>query len=189
MPIEVDSEIRIFSQNEFHELAHQVMGIAFGVHNDFGRLMEEGIYQHAIQRRCETAGIVPARREVEIRVRHEEFQKSYFMDLLFASGLMLELKTVEALNNAHHAQALNYLLLTGMRRIPIHDGDTILGTHEVCLIADDTALALTSLTDGKLQMKEHLQRFLGHTELAYIQWINVDKHDIEFQTLARGMAE
>ena len=31
MPIEVDSEIRIFDRDEFHSLAHRVLGIAFDV--------------------------------------------------------------------------------------------------------------------------------------------------------------
>jgi hypothetical protein len=46
MPIEVDSEIRVLSENEFHALAHRVMGVVFDVHNDFGRLLEENLYQH-----------------------------------------------------------------------------------------------------------------------------------------------
>lgn len=75
MPIEVDSEIRIFSQDEFHSLSHRVLGVAFGVHNQFGRLMNEEIYKQAIRRRCETAGISPARREVQISVRHGSFEK------------------------------------------------------------------------------------------------------------------
>ena len=265
MPIEIDSEIRIISEEEFHALAHRVMGVVFDVHNDFGRMMEETIYQQAIRRRCELAGIVPARREVEIKVRHSEFQKSYFIDLLCACGLMVEMKTVEALSNAHHAQTLHYLLLTEMRhgllinlrpgevkkryvsttlesaerrrfvvhdtdwqavndssqrlrgiflelladwgaflqtllyreaiihfsggpsvalqRITVYDGNAALATHEVCLIADDTALALTALKDGKVEMMDHLQRFLGHTKLARFQWINMNNHDIEFRTL------
>jgi GxxExxY protein len=267
MPIEVDSEIRVFSEDEFHALAHRVLGIIFSVHNDFGRLMEEEIYQQAIRQRCEMAGIVPARRELEIKVRYQDFQKSYFMDLLFAYGLMVESKTAEMLINAHHAQTLHYLLLTGMQhgllvnlrsgevkkryvsttldsaeqrrfvvydadwqlindssrrlrgiflellsdwgaflqmslyrealihffggasvalqRVTIYDGNAAMGTHEVCLIANDTALALTALKDGRAQMKDHLQRFLGHTKLTCIQWINMHNHDIEFQTLAK----
>lgn len=265
MPIEVESEIRVFSEQEFHVLAEQVIGIVFHVHNDFGRLMEEEIYKQAIRARCETAGIVPARSEVEIKVHYETFEKSYFMDLLFAYGLMVEAKTAETLTKAHHAQALHYLLLAGMqhgllvnlrpgrvekqfvsttldlaerrryavhdsawnpfneasrrvrqiflellddwgaflqtslyreaivylfggpsvalRRIPIYDNNNLLGTHEVCLIADDTALALTALKDGKKPMRDHLQRFLDHTQLASIQWINMHNHDVEFQTL------
>ena len=34
-------------------------------------------------------------------------------------------------------------------------------------------------------MQDHLQRFLGHTRLAWIQWINMNQHDIEFRTLTR----
>ena len=43
MPIEIDSEIHIFSEEEFHALAHRVMGVVFDVHNDFGRMTEETI--------------------------------------------------------------------------------------------------------------------------------------------------
>ncbi|MEO8498668.1 MAG: GxxExxY protein, partial [Planctomycetota bacterium] len=202
---------------------------------------------------------------------YEDFEKSYFMDLLFASGLMVEAKAVDAINQAHLAQTLHYLLLTGMqhgllinlrpdkvdkryvsttldlaerrrfnvddsdwqainessrrlrhvllqlladwgaflqlslyreaivhffggpsvalRRIPIYENEAVLGTHEVCLIADDTALALTALKEGKGRMQDHLQRFLSHTRLDCIQWINMHHHDIEFTTLTRQMAE
>ena len=41
MPIEVDSEIRILSEDEFHSMAEKVIGIVFGIHNDLGRLMDE----------------------------------------------------------------------------------------------------------------------------------------------------
>ena len=265
MPIEVNTELRNYTQDEFHALAHQVMGIVFQVHNDLGRLMDESIYQTAIACRCETAGIVPVQREVEIQVAYRGFQKSYFMDLLLMSGMMVELKTVSQLNRSHRAQALNYLLLSEMQhgllvnlrsdrvqkqfvsttldaaarrriivddahwrpandasrrlhsifldlladwgaflqtslyreavvacfggstaalqRIPIYDADTVVGTHEVCLITDDTAFALTAVKRGKLQMADQLKRFLSHTGLSSIQWINMDNHHIEFKTL------
>src|SRR5687768_11291125 len=114
MPIEVDSQIRVFDRDEFHSLAHRIMGIAFGVHNQFGRLLDESIYKRAITRRCAAAGILPARQEVRIVLRFDGFEKVYCMDLLFACGLMVEVKTAESLTNAHFSQALNYLLLTGM---------------------------------------------------------------------------
>ena len=80
MPIEVDSEIRILSEDEFHSMAEKVIGIVFGVHNDLGRLMDEDIYKQAIRRRCELTGIVPARREVQIKVRYHDFEKPYYME-------------------------------------------------------------------------------------------------------------
>ena len=44
MPIEIDSEIRIFSEEEFHALAHRVMGVVFDIEfrtleNMNGRMM------------------------------------------------------------------------------------------------------------------------------------------------------
>ncbi len=267
MPIEINSEIHVFTQEEFHSLAHRVMGITFGIHNEFGRLLEEGIYKEALLRRLEAAGMIPVTREVQITLRHGDFEKRLFMDLLVELGLMIEAKSAETLTNAHHTQALQYLLLTGMRhglllnlrpelvkhrfvsttldhaerrrfvvhdgewrsinepsrwlrerfvelladwgtflqvalyreaiihwlggadralqRIPIYDGDAVLGTEEVCLLADDTVLALTALKDGQPQMQDHLRRFLKHSRLAYVQWINLYQHDVEFRTLKR----
>jgi hypothetical protein len=73
-----------------------------------------------------------------------------------------------------------------LRRVTIYDSNTALGTHEMCLIAEDTALALTAIKDGRAQMKDHLQRCLAPTKLTCIQWINMDNHNIEFQTLERN---
>ena len=267
MPIEVDSPIRIFTKDEFHKLAHQIMGIVFDVHNEFGRLMNESVYKNTIRKRCEDAGIRPAKREVKITVSFQGFLKEYFMDLLFCEGLMVEGKTVAKLTQAHFAQSLHYLMLTGMRdgllvnlrpdsvekefvsttldlnqrrqiklyvnewivvsdecdrwrqlllelltewgafleiplycdamvhfyggtdavrrRIPIYDGNTLVGTHEVCLLDENTAFAITGLKTKQLTMAAHFQRFLNHTKLTHLQWVNMNNHDIEFRTIKR----
>ncbi|MCA9120790.1 MAG: GxxExxY protein [Planctomycetaceae bacterium] len=115
MPIEVASEIRILSEDQFHSVAHNVMGVFFAVHNAFGRLMEEELYKRVSCLRCEAVGFAPALREVRIIVSCQDFVKAYLMDLLVCSGLMVEVKAVEQLTAAHRTQALNYLLLTGMQ--------------------------------------------------------------------------
>lgn len=267
MPIVIDSEILVFTKDQFHTLAERVIGIVFGIHNDFGRLMNEDIYKQILRRRCEAAGIEPVRREVEITVSYQDFQKSFYMDLLLAHGLMVETKTVEQLTSAHEAQALHYLFLSGMRHgllmnlrpgkvekrfvstsldlaerrrvrvqdaewnpvnepsrrmreilvellndwgaflqtslyrdalvhflggkdvvlknITIYDNGQIVGTHEVLLVAEDTLLAMTSLKDGKDSMSSHLLRFLDHTKLETIQWINLHNHEIELRTIRK----
>ena len=270
MPIEVDSEIRVFSEDEFHMLAEKVIGTTFDVHNEFGRLMDEDTYKQTIRRRCEAAGILPARCEVEIKLNHLDFEKRYFMDLLFGDGLMVELKTVERINKSHLAQTINYLLLAGMKHgllvnlrpdrvekqfvstsldlserrryifrdadwvplnkgsqklrqilatllddwgaflqvtlyreaivhflggpaivlqsIPIYDADVQVGTQEVCMLTKDTALAFTGLKEGKDRMSDHLRRFLSHTRINCLKWINMDNHDVELRTLTRQLA-
>lgn len=266
MPIQVNSKIHIYSADAFHELAEQIIGVAFGIHNEFGRLMEEGIYVQTLRQRCAAKGI-PAQAEVGIKVCHQGFTKRYFMDLLFSHGLMVEAKAVEKLKNVHHTQALHYLLLADMphglllnfrpshvekrfvstsldyaerrryfirdagwdafnevsvrlrkifidlledwgaflqielyreavvhffggpecvlQKIPVYDGRERVGTHKVALIAADTALSLTAIKADKESMRSHLQRFLNHTMLNCIQWVNLDNHDVELITLER----
>ncbi len=115
MPIEVASEIRVFDQDEFYAMDERVMAVIFAVHNEFGRLLDEALFKRAIALRCATEGIEPAEQEVRVRVTHETFSKDYFIDLLLGHGMMVEAKTVNRLTQAHRAQALNYLLLTGMK--------------------------------------------------------------------------
>ncbi len=115
MPITVDAEIRNFSRDEFHSMAEKVIGIAFDIHNQLGRLMNEDIYKQVLRNRCETVGISPARREVKITVTHRDFEKLYFMDLLLANAMVVEAKTVEKLTSTHYSQALHYLLLSGIQ--------------------------------------------------------------------------
>ena len=73
MPIVVNSEILVFTKNQFHTLDERVIGIVFEIYNNFGRLMNEDIYKQIIRRRYEAAGIDPIRREVEITVSYQDF--------------------------------------------------------------------------------------------------------------------
>jgi hypothetical protein len=56
MPIQVATEIIVLSQVEFHELAAKLLRIAFDVHNQFGRFLDEALYKGEIAARWETAG-------------------------------------------------------------------------------------------------------------------------------------
>ena len=115
MAIEVDSEIKSLNQEEFHPLNRRVLGIIFDVHNEFGRFLDELLFKKEIAARCEATGIVPVKREVRIRVSHESFHKDFSLDLFFCNALPLEAKTADALAPAHRAQALNYVLLLGLK--------------------------------------------------------------------------
>lgn len=115
MPIEVSTGIQACNQEEFHALDRRIMGVVFEVHNEFGRLLDEELYKCEIGARCAAIGLEPAEREVWIRVSHQGFVKDYLMDLLFCHGFMLEAKVAERLVAAHRGQALNYLLLAGLK--------------------------------------------------------------------------
>ena len=268
MPIQVDTPIKVFNQEEYHALNHRVLRIVFDVQNDFGRFLDEELAKREIAARCHEMGIVTVEREVRIRVTHERFVKDYFMDLLLASGLMLEAKARDGTAPAHRAQTLNYLLLAGMQHgtlvnlrparvehefvstrltperrrqfsvadskwkktnpesaflkqkmldllqdwgaflevalyrdaltfflggaatvqqpVEVFRGTRSLGVQTLHLLAADTAFALSAVTDEPAQFGAHLDRFLRHTHLRYLQWINLNHHVIEFQTFTHS---
>lgn len=89
-----------------------MVGHAFAIQNQFGRLLDETFYKAELARRCSESGLAMAR-EVLICVGHGPFCKDYFLDLVLGGSTVTEGKCVEVLTRAHRGQALNYLLLAG----------------------------------------------------------------------------
>ena len=111
MPIECGAEIESVGQDEFHRIDTILMRHAFDIHNSMGRFFDERIYQDELAGRCRMAGL-ESRREVEIRLIHGSFSKSYFIDMLIERSAIYELKACESLAASHQNQLINYLLLT-----------------------------------------------------------------------------
>lgn len=114
MPIECHIEIKSVNQDEFHQIDKSVMRHAFDIHNSMGRFFDERIYQKELASRCQSSGFESSS-ELEIRLTHGSFSKSYFIDQLINRSVIYELKTVESLVPAHENQLINYLLLTDTR--------------------------------------------------------------------------
>ena len=108
MPIRMPVEIRPLNQEEFGQVAFDVMESVFRIHQELERFFDEKVYQAAL-----AAVIAGARIELPIEVRHEDFCKAYFLDLVVSDSAIFELKTADRFHPSHRAQLLNYLLLTG----------------------------------------------------------------------------
>jgi GxxExxY protein len=114
MPIECNIEVKSLNQDEFHQLDKSVMRHAFDIHNSLGRFCDEKIYQEELAIRCHLSGL-ESQREAVIRLIHGAFSKSYFVDMLFESAAIYELKASESIAPGHQNQLINYLLLTDTR--------------------------------------------------------------------------
>lgn len=114
MPVVCDLPAKAVDQERFHEIDRAVMGQAFAVHNDLGRFFDEGVYQFELSKRCTQVGLA-AQLEVPVTVSHQNFSKTYSLDLVVEGSVAYELKTVDALGGSHHKQLLNNLLLLGWR--------------------------------------------------------------------------
>lgn len=111
MPIEFRENFRVLDQQAFGAIAYEIMEKAFQVHNKLGRFFDEDAYQHEVAHAFGSRAMI----EVPILVKHADFCKTYFIDLLVDRGAIFELKTVNHLTDEHRAQLISYLLMTGGR--------------------------------------------------------------------------
>jgi len=99
----------------FKELSYKVVGLAMKVHSELGGGFLEKVYENALALLLEKEGI-PARQQAPVTVRFEgQSVGDYFADILVDDKIILELKTVEKIADAHRAQVINYLRATGIR--------------------------------------------------------------------------
>jgi GxxExxY protein len=106
MPIVLQPPIRRLSQAEFGDLAFGVMRCVFEIHQEMGRFFDEKIYKRELATRHPDVQL-----EVPIEIRHADFTKTQFLDVVVAGAGVFEFKAVEAFTPRHRAQLLHYLLL------------------------------------------------------------------------------
>jgi GxxExxY protein len=256
----------MFDQPSFHEVDHIVTGLAFGIHNEFGRYLEERLYQRELARRCLEAGL-RVNDGFLMTAAIDEFRKSYRCDLLINEGVIIEVKAVNALGPVHQGQTLNYLFLSGLRHasmlnfrtqrvqhefvsttirwedrqefrlvtdqfkpltrrcelmldslqrclrewgtrldpllyrdaityflggeqevlreVTVHSEAALIGTQQVHLVAEEIGFSVTTSTHNPQTVFDHHLRFIRHTPLRAIQWINLDHDRIAVQTIEK----
>ncbi len=69
------------------------------------------------------------------------------------------------------------------RPVQIFSGSRPIGTQTLNMLDEHTAFAFTTKPSRVTAMRDHLERLLRHTPLKHIQWINLNRHRVEFVTL------
>ena len=95
-----------------NDLAYKVIGAAIEVHKKLGPGLLESAYQECLFYELIELGL-KVRKEVPRPIVYKEVKldHGYRIDLLVEERLVVELKTVETLNDVHLAQVLTYLKL------------------------------------------------------------------------------
>lgn len=95
------------------ELTEQVIGAAYEVHNELGFGFLETVYEKSLVIALRDRGVdVIAQKPIDVRFRGEVVG-SYVADLVIGDSVLVELKSVRALIEAHEVQLVNYLVATG----------------------------------------------------------------------------
>ncbi|MBC3833602.1 GxxExxY protein [Undibacterium amnicola] len=95
-------------------LTERVIGAAIEVHRVLGPGLLESAYEHCL---CHELSLRDIRftRQITLPVHYKgvEIEAAYRLDLLIENSLLIELKSLEKLQEIHKAQVLTYLRLTG----------------------------------------------------------------------------
>lgn len=95
-----------------NELSKEVIGIAIHVHSKLGTGLLESAYQECLFYKLKEEGfIVEKEKSMPLVFEGIKLDCGYRIDLLIENKLVIELKSVEYLNEVHLAQTLTYLKL------------------------------------------------------------------------------
>jgi GxxExxY protein len=96
-----------------NDITYTINGAVFEVNRILGPGFLENVYENALLMELKAQGL-NAENQVPIKVQYKEnIVGEYFADILVENNVIIELKTVDKLNNIHEAQLLNYLKATG----------------------------------------------------------------------------
>lgn len=100
---------------DLNELTYKLNGAIFEVNRILGPGFLEKVYENALLIELNKRGL-KAKAQVPIKVKYKEQDVGeYFADILVEGKIIVEIKTVETINNAHKAQLLNYLKAIGIK--------------------------------------------------------------------------
>ena len=101
-------------RREMHEnvIATKVIGIAIDVHNSLGPGLLESCYKECFNYKLLQSGLyVEKEKPMPLIFEEVKLECGYRIDLLVENKIVIEVKSVDALNDIHLAQTLTYLKL------------------------------------------------------------------------------
>jgi GxxExxY protein len=98
------------------EIGREVVDVAVQIHRDLGSGLLESVYEVILAYELRRRGLQVARQiSVPIVYSGLRFDEGFRADLIVGSKVIVELKCVVGLNNAHKKQLLTYLRLADKR--------------------------------------------------------------------------
>jgi GxxExxY protein len=102
------------AETDLNEITEGIIGCAYIVQNELGAGFLEKVYENALAVELSKAGwLVDQQHGISVKYSGEVVGE-YIADLLVQKRVIVELKAVKNLDEAHFAQALNYLKATGL---------------------------------------------------------------------------
>ena len=106
------AEVRKKFVGKHSELTGTILGAFFQLYKEMGHGFSEKVYETAFAILLEELGLVVERQRPIKVYFHGRLVGEYIADMVVNGVVLVELKAVEKLTNAHEAQLLNYLKAT-----------------------------------------------------------------------------
>lgn len=95
-----------------NELSNKVIGLAIEIHSALGPGLLESAYKECLYYKIGLSGLgVEKEKPMPLVYKNVKLDCGYRIDLLVESKLVIEIKSVDGLNDIHLAQTLTYLKL------------------------------------------------------------------------------
>jgi GxxExxY protein len=95
-----------------NEIANKVIGSAIKVHTGLGPGLLESAYQECLFYEIQKAGLIAVKQKpIPLVYEEVKLECGYRIDLLIENKLVIEVKSVDVLNDVHLAQTLTYMRL------------------------------------------------------------------------------
>ena len=99
-----------------NQIANEVIGCALEVHKALGPGLLESAYQECLCYKLRKDGfIVEKQKPMPLIFQEVQLEIGYRIDILVENKVVIEIKSVEALNDVHLAQTLTYMRLGGYK--------------------------------------------------------------------------
>jgi GxxExxY protein len=95
-----------------NELSNKIIGLAIEVHTALGPGLLESAYKECLYYKIGKSGLyIEKEKQMPLIFEEVKLECGYRIDLLTEKKLVIEIKSVEALNDIHLAQTLTYMKL------------------------------------------------------------------------------
>jgi len=99
-----------------NDIAKEIVDAAFQIHKETGPGLLESVYEAILMDELERRGFhVERQKPIPIVYKGRTLEQGFCADLVVNGKVIVELKSVEAVQNVHKKQLLTYLKLSGLK--------------------------------------------------------------------------
>ena len=99
-----------------NEIGNIIVDTAIEIHRKLGPGLLENVYEVILMKYLARKGLSVQRQvSIPLNFEGEHFDEGFRVDLFIQGKVIIELKSIEKINNAHRKQLLTYLKLTGSK--------------------------------------------------------------------------